>query len=226
MSDKHPYTPATGHIVQVINHFRKSFPSIVTAETLKKLGFAPKNESYVINILRFLDIIDQDGNKTSNASKVFSLHDDSEFYRAFGELVRNAYKDLFDLYGDNSWEQSSDALITFFRSTDVTTAIVGKLQASTFQLLAAFSGYGEIPEPKASSLKKSTSIKEPATKLKKEETTSKKNNAKMDNNSPLIKEKTKDIGLTVRIEINLPSDGDQLTYDRIFKSIRENLIDG
>jgi len=36
----------------------------------------------------------------------------------------------------------------------------------------------------------------------------------------------KDFGLTVRIEINLPADGDQETYDWIFKSIRENLLDG
>jgi hypothetical protein len=34
------------------------------------------------------------------------------------------------------------------------------------------------------------------------------------------------VGLTVRIEINLPADGDQDTYDRIFKSIRENLLNG
>ena len=31
-------------------------------------------------------------------------------------------------------------------------------------------------------------------------------------------------GLTVRIEINLPASGDQETYDRIFKSIRDNLL--
>ena len=34
------------------------------------------------------------------------------------------------------------------------------------------------------------------------------------------------VGLTVRIEINLPAEGDQETYDRIFKSIRENLLNG
>jgi hypothetical protein len=33
-------------------------------------------------------------------------------------------------------------------------------------------------------------------------------------------------GLTVRVEINLPSDGDQETYDRIFRSIKENLLNG
>ena len=34
------------------------------------------------------------------------------------------------------------------------------------------------------------------------------------------------VGLTVRIEINLPAVDDQDTYDKIFKSIRENLLNG
>jgi hypothetical protein len=37
---------------------------------------------------------------------------------------------------------------------------------------------------------------------------------------------SKDIGLTVRVEINLPPDGTKETYDNIFKSIKENLING
>lgn len=35
-----------------------------------------------------------------------------------------------------------------------------------------------------------------------------------------------DVGLTVRIEVNLPAGGEESTYDAIFKSIRKNLIDG
>jgi hypothetical protein len=50
MADKHPYVPAQGYLVQMITHFRKSFPPTVTANTLKKLGLAPKNESYILNI--------------------------------------------------------------------------------------------------------------------------------------------------------------------------------
>jgi hypothetical protein len=36
--------------------------------------------------------------------------------------------------------------------------------------------------------------------------------------------KQPDVGLTVRIEVNLPPAADQETYDRIFRSIRENLL--
>lgn len=34
----------------------------------------------------------------------------------------------------------------------------------------------------------------------------------------------RDFGLTVRVEVNLPPAADQETYDRIFRSIRENLL--
>lgn len=57
MADKHPYVSGTGVLVQVFDHLKKSFPANVTADVLKKLGFAPKNESYIINTVRFLKLI-------------------------------------------------------------------------------------------------------------------------------------------------------------------------
>jgi Family of unknown function (DUF5343) len=54
MADKHPYVSGTGVLVQVFDHLKKSFPANLNSEVLKKLGFAPKNESYIINTVRFL----------------------------------------------------------------------------------------------------------------------------------------------------------------------------
>jgi len=221
MADKHPYVTAPGNLAQVINHFRKSFPLAVTADTLKKLGFAPKNESYILNILRYLSLIDQDGNKTEPASRVFSLHDNTAFSQEFEKLVMTAYHDLFELHGNNAWNLDTNALITFFRSSDETSDLVGKHQASTFQLLAAFSGYGDIPE-KASTIKQSAVT--PKAKTVKA-MTPRAAEATSTTISQKEAEKKRDLGLTVRIEINLPADGNQETYDRIFKSIRENLLD-
>jgi Family of unknown function (DUF5343) len=65
MLDKHPYVSAPGNLVNVLHHFRGSFPAKVNADTLKKLGYAPKNESYVLNVLRFLGLIDEEGKKTA-----------------------------------------------------------------------------------------------------------------------------------------------------------------
>ena len=220
MADKHPYVSAPGGLVQVINHFRKSFPTTVTAETLRKLGYAPQNESYVLNVLRHLDLIDDQGQRTASAQKIFSQHDDAEFAKQFGEVVKTAYSALFDLHGDSAWTLEQDALITFFRSSDQTTAIVGRRQASTFQLLAGFAGHNEVPEAR------------PRKKRADKENLGDKNapTRKRDSGKGGARLRTeadaRNVGLTVRIEINLPADGDQETYDRIFKSIRENLLNG
>lgn len=221
MTDKHPYTPAQGHLVQAISHFRKSFPATITAGTLKKLGFAPKNESYVLNILRFLGLIDEEGKKTEQASKIFSL-DDAGFSKEFGKQVAKSYSDLFDLHSDSAWSLGTDALISFFRTSDGTTALVGKLQAATFQMLAAFSGHGDVPEPKASVTKSSSA--DDKNKPKKAKTPSPTASVPQTQNQADSSKKSSNFGLTVRIEINLPADGDQETYDRIFRSIRENLL--
>ena len=220
MADNHAYVPAPGTIVPVITQFRKSFPATVTADTLKKLGFAPKNESYVLNVLRYLGFLDENGNRTEIASKIFSMHDDEEFTKLFSKQVKDAYSDLFALHEDEAWTLSTDALITFFRQADQTSAITGKRQASTFQILTNFSGYGEMPQAKTATQKKS---KEAAGKNKEIKV--------VDPKKPAGSEKDKQgqptpVGLTVRIEVNLPADGDQATYDRIFKSIRENLLNG
>ena len=63
MANKYPYVASAGPLVKAVSHLRKSFPKEVTADTLRKLGVAPKNESYVINVLRFLGVVDEEGKK-------------------------------------------------------------------------------------------------------------------------------------------------------------------
>lgn len=215
MAEKHPYAPGPGGIAAAVTQFRKSFPNNVDADTLRKLGIAPKNESYVINVLRFIGAIDPEGNKTAKATNVFSKHADEEFAKAFEEMVRDAYSDLFSLYADSTWNLSTDKLIAFFRSSDQTTDLVGQRQAATFQLLARFAGHGEVPAVKAPSPMKVNPKPKPIGKP--EEPTNKPF-------APTGNASSGGVGLTVRIEVNLPAGGDQETYDRIFRSIRENLL--
>lgn len=229
MADKHPYVSGSGPLFQIVAQLRKSFPpGGVTADTLKKLGLAPNNESYVINILRFIDVIDAEGKKTESAGKVFNQHGDDAFAKAFAGLVKKAYSDLFSLHGDDAWKLEQDALIQYFRSTDDTSAIVGRRQATTFQALSALSGHADLPATKTVSTKKPPSDKKkPAKPTKaKEEAPPKGPVSAAAGGGEKESKGSKEFGLTVRIEINLPAAADQDTYDRIFKSIRDNLIDG
>lgn len=155
MADKHAYVQGPGAVAQVVTPFRKAFPPKGDASTLKKLGIAPNNESYVLNVVRFLGSIDQEGNRTPEATKTFRLYDDAECAKALSELVSKACSAPFELHGDDTWGLDTATLISFFffRTHDETTAVVGKLQACTFKMLAAFGGHGEIPVPNVSAAK-------------------------------------------------------------------------
>src|SRR5215813_4803745 len=109
----HPYSTSNKGLLQAVAHLRKSFPGTVTAETLKKLNIAPNNESYVINVLRFLGVLDDQGKKVPEAGKIFSAHEDGAFAKGFGSLVESSYKELFELHGQGAWTLAEDDLIAF-----------------------------------------------------------------------------------------------------------------
>ena len=225
MGDKHPYTSAPGSLAKVITQFRKLFPATVTAETLKKLGLAPKNEGPILNALRFLGLIDEDGKKTRVAAKTFIIHDDAVFEQEFGKIVKSAYSGLFSLHEDASWSLDTNSLISYFRATDGTAAVVGERQAKTFRMLSALARHREGPLAKAPGTEPGAILAKTARKPKTSPQSPQKSAAPA-GMSNLSRHKNGNFGLTVRIEINLPADGSQEAYDRIFKSIREKLLNG
>lgn len=229
----HPYTTTVNGLNTLIDQLRSAFPQKVTAETLRKWNIGQNNESSLLATLRFVGIIDEEGNKQSEAGNAFVQHDDTAFGAAFAAIVERAYGDLFSTFGERAWTLPRDRLIAFFRATDHTSARVGAQQALTFQALARQAGkitttavaVAAAPRPKKSvasgrapekrragtdvSAKPVSAIPQPVPTLGTPSDTPSSGPA-----------------LTVRIELNLPVADDQSVYDRIFRSIRENLISG
>ncbi len=220
MAVRYPYVASAGPIIRTVEQLRKSFPKELTAETLRKLGIAPKNESYVINVLRFLGVIDEEGKKVDAKATAF-LKGDDDFAAAFEKLVRESYEELFELHQDAGWTQDRKSLMQFFRTADHSTEVVGTRQATTFQALAALAGHGERPATESGAPRK----RQTATGDKPKKGTATPPKAREPHVSVRGGNGGRDVGLTVRIEVNLPAEGDQETYDRIFQSIRKNLID-
>lgn len=218
----HPYISGAGNVTAIITQLRKNFPTTVTSDTVKKFGLASNNESYLINALQFIGVIDEEGKKTDKA-KVLAIHNADQFQPAFETLLKEAYKDLFDTHGDGMWTLSRDALVNYFRTTDQTSDAIGRRQAGVFQAFAAIAGHAETEGASKSTAKpKATGKAKPAgAGVKKTE--------KVAMVKPGV-DGTKNanragVALSVRIEINLPAGGTQETYDAIFKSIKANLID-
>jgi hypothetical protein len=155
----HPYISGAGNITQMIGFLRKNFPATVNSDTVKKLGLASKNESYVINVLQFLGLIDEQGKRTDAGHEAMTKHDEGEFQSSFEGIVKKAYADLFDLRGDDAWTMNKDQLISYFRSADKTSDIIGGRQAGVFVALRELAGHmteqsESIPKTKTASLLK------------------------------------------------------------------------
>lgn len=230
MADKHPYTSGSGGLIQTVAQLRKSFPSIVSAETLKKLEIAPNNETYVLNILRFIGVLDAENKKTNESGQIFNKHEDGEFQLGFSKLVEQSYHELFALHGEGAWALPLNKLISFFRNHDSTSDVVGKRQATTFQTLASLSGKttSALAQAASKSAGNGSKVAKPVkpTKVAMRKTDV---SATPPAGQPMVsvdKSTASTMALTVRVEINLPAGGDQKTYDAIFKSIRENLLNG
>jgi hypothetical protein len=226
MADRHPYISGSGALTQVLDYLRKSFPTTFNADTLKKLSLAPSNESYILNILRFLKLIGEGDSRTDLGQKVFTLHADTDFHVAFSDAIEAAYADLFSLHHGATWTLPDDKLIPFFRQADRTSELVGTRQASTFRILSTYSGH----EAAAGNKPTQAKVKAAVPKAAKVAKAAAKAAAVQVGTGAVVKgahqpdQRPRDIGLTVRIEINLPATGDQDTYDKIFKSIKENFI--
>lgn len=220
----HPYISGAGNITQMIGYLRKNFPASVTSDTVRKLGLAPKNESYVINALQFLGLIDEEGKRTDKGQAVLTIHNEADFQKAFGDVVRGAYRDLFEIRGNDAWTMNRDDLIGYFRNADKTSDVIGTRQAGVFTALRELAGHKS--EQSAGNLKpKSASIGKSKAPVKKAKSAAQQQVRETPADPrPAAAKSTGDMALTVRIEINLPAEGTQETYDAIFKSIKANLF--
>jgi len=222
MADKHPYISGNGAIVQLLDQLKKSFPPTLNADVLKKLSIAPSNESYAMNIVRFLGLIDESGKAKQEALTIFTLGDEKAFQAKFSEVIEKSYHELFSLHKNDAWKLPLDQLIPFFRQADQSSSLVGGRQASTFKTLAAYAGHGDPPSVSTNRPPKVAAKKTPRD-IKKSVEREAAGDGEL---TPGKVKRDERVGLTVRIEVNLPAAGDQETYDRIFRSIKENLING
>ena len=220
----YPYISGQAAIVQAFSQLRKGFPGRVDAGYLQRFNIAPANESYVISILRFLGLIDEDGNRVQDETDYFFGSDDS-FKSGLEGTLRRAYSQVFAEMGDGALDAPKGDLTHWFRASDKTSDLVGQRQASTFQTLAALAGHGDLPIARSGTAKKTTAAT-PGSAAKKtaaKETTPEKPVEKPIQDASAGNSR-QDVGLTVRIEVNLPPDGDADTYDAIFASIKKHLM--
>jgi hypothetical protein len=83
------YSSGQTAVVQAFDRLRKGFPAKVDAGYLQRFSIAPANESYIISILRFLGLIDEEGNKVDATTGHFYAGDDA-FKPGLEEVLRSS----------------------------------------------------------------------------------------------------------------------------------------
>ena len=175
--------------------------------------------SSIKTLIKSAEIEHQEGKPIEEKKEIFLLHKDEDFQEAFSKLIKNSYSKLFDLHGDTAWSLNDIELLSFFRATDKTSEIIGKRQAKVFQTFAALSGKSEPPATRPRSASANSQKSSKPKSIKASSSKEADISQKTDTNSPFDH-----LGMSIKIEVNLPSDASKETYDIIFKSIRENLI--
>jgi hypothetical protein len=222
-----PYTSGQGAVAQTFTQLRRGFPPKVDAGYLKRFGIAPANESYIIAILRFLNLIDEDGARREETTGFFFAGDDA-FQAGLEERLREAYRQVFEEMGDDALTARSEELTNWFRAADKTSALVGQRQASTFRTLLALSGHGDVPAGRATSGARKTDGPPARPSAKPSSTQRTGAERRSSTEKPVAESRSAaertGLGLTVRVEVNLPPNADSNTYDAIFASIKKHLM--
>lgn len=233
MANTYPYISGPGALVKTIEQFRKSFPAIVDAAYFKRMQLAPGNESYLINIIRFLGLIDDSGARVDGAANAF-YGTEEHFKAGFSDLVSKAYAPVFTELGPDAWTANRDRLSHWFRMVDKTTDLIGGRQASTFLTLAGLTGNGAPAESRApSKAPTKASGKSTTKKSLASDSGSRRDGQQQDSGSGSGtggndsagggSDNGGPIGLSVRIEINVPVGATRDEYDAMFASIRKHL---
>lgn len=91
-----PYAPPS-NVVGVINRFRdRGLTEPVTKNTLEQVGVSPGNAPRTLATLKFLGLVDEEGHTTDTFKRVRQAST-PEYPAALAEVLRNAYKPVFNI---------------------------------------------------------------------------------------------------------------------------------
>ena len=182
-------------------------PEKFTQKFLCDLGFPSVNDRAFISVLKSLGFIDESGVPTQ---RYYDYLDEDNSRSVLASGIREAYADLFAV-NQKAYEMTNEQVRKKLKSLfqgKKGNVVLRKMSATFVALcgLADFSGIAKTMEKK-----------EVGTTPEKEKVVT------IEPSKPKTA-LSKELSLKYSINIELPNTRDQLVYDAIFRSIRENLL--
>ncbi|AWM05403.2 DUF5343 domain-containing protein [Bradyrhizobium symbiodeficiens] len=111
----YPYTPVTGKLKGLLQKVRTTgIPPKLTTAHLKTLGFTSSNDPSMINVLKFIGLVDS----STIPTPLWSEYRGQNHRAVLGKAIKQGYSDLFALYPDANTQ--SAAVLTHVFSTSST----------------------------------------------------------------------------------------------------------
>jgi Family of unknown function (DUF5343) len=180
-------------------------PEKFTQKFLYDLGFTGVNDRPFVQVLKALGFIDESG---VPKQRYYDYLDEENSKTVLAQGIREAYGDLFAV------NQKANELPAVQVKGKLKSLLQGKkseavLQkmSTTFSTLCTLADFNSIPKT-----------------LEKKSIPKAEHTEKVDSTQKPTKPMSDEISLKYSINIELPTTRDQLVYDAIFKSIKENLL--
>jgi len=197
----YPYVYSLAALKRFLNLIPETgTPAKLTPEYLKTAGFRNTNDRAIISVLKFVNLLADDGTPTSDYSL---LRDNSKAGAVMSSHLKTAYKELFDLYPDAN-NQPDEKLKNFFApQTPAGGESVNKI-VGTFKTLCESADFGAAPISS---------------------TTTGQGPSQVRVVSQTIPSSEGGVTINLNIQLQLPPTENAEIYDKIFESLKKHLID-
>lgn len=205
MLQTYPYIISNNKIKSIFEKIQTAAkPSKFTHEFLKRLGFNSSNDRAMIPILKTLGFLTEDGTPTEYYDR---LKDSADHPYVLGERIRELYKDLFTI-NTEIYKASDQEIRDAISRTTGREVLAVKRYAATFKSLVALAKFD------------SPSIEKQITSDEKQITSE----SEQGDVEEIPEEERLKADFHYNIQIHLPATTDITVYNKIFKSLRDNLL--
>lgn len=201
-----PYMPSVKNLPAILDAIQNAgAPDAFGLDFLKDLGFTSSNDRAAIKVLKYLGMLDSSG-RPQAAYREFMDHNKAK--QVLAGRLRQAYDDLF-VADKDAHNRETEKLKGWFKTkTGVSDSVARKI-ATTFKSLASYADFTSAGAPAPG--RHEAPAADPA---------------KPKFEKPATNDPPQDLalGLSYRIEVNLPDTTNVDTYRAIFRAIREELL--
>jgi hypothetical protein len=209
----YPYSTATGSISKIMEKLQSvGKPTKADSKWLSSIGITKTSEQRILIILKFLGFTDKKGSPTEIWTNFRSK---SNGKKVLGAAIKQAYKELFDIY-PNAQSSTKEQLTDFFSTRTDAGNLALTHTVNTYKQLVSYAEF--------EGLEVIESIEKP------QESDSKNLTAPEQKNVPIPDSLSKTLnsksGITINLNIQLtvPETTDEKVFDKFFESMKKHLL--